>query len=206
MALHRDIFWVGRQWAVTGHGVQAVDQKQKSKFDIEASRLWEDDLLVVLSDQRWFNEEDFLAALSVARAKYPAAPGTAAARKKSAEESARAPVAPSKVTAKSEAKAESKIEPWKTEPLEPAMPDTKAKASKAPVAVVPAKPEPKPEPSKTPAAPAASKLAITSGPSQPTFTVKSRARKNRPAAQISMGAVGWPAKFTRMWRIRVNPR
>ena len=44
MALHRDIYWVGRQWAVTGYGMQAVDQKQKSKFDIEASRLWEDDL------------------------------------------------------------------------------------------------------------------------------------------------------------------
>ena len=45
MALHRDIFWVGRQWAVTGYGMQACDQKQKSKFDIEASRLWDDDVL-----------------------------------------------------------------------------------------------------------------------------------------------------------------
>ena len=36
MALHRDIFWVGRQWAVTGYGVQACDQKQKGQFDIEA--------------------------------------------------------------------------------------------------------------------------------------------------------------------------
>jgi len=23
MALHRDIYWVGRQWAVTGYGIQA---------------------------------------------------------------------------------------------------------------------------------------------------------------------------------------
>ncbi len=45
MALHRDIYWVGRQWTVTGFGLQAVDQKQKGKFDIEASRLWEDDVL-----------------------------------------------------------------------------------------------------------------------------------------------------------------
>ena len=59
MALHRDIYWVGKQWAVTGYGMQAVDQKQKSKFDIEASRLWEDDLLERLSDQRWFNVDDF---------------------------------------------------------------------------------------------------------------------------------------------------
>ena len=45
MALHRDIFWVGRQWAVTGYGVQACDQKQKGQFDIEAGRLWDDDEL-----------------------------------------------------------------------------------------------------------------------------------------------------------------
>ena len=45
MALHRDIYWVGRQWAVTGYGIQACDQKQKGQFDIEASRLWEDGVL-----------------------------------------------------------------------------------------------------------------------------------------------------------------
>jgi hypothetical protein len=28
MALHRDIYWVGRQWAVTGYGIQACDQKK----------------------------------------------------------------------------------------------------------------------------------------------------------------------------------
>ena len=44
MALDRDIHWVGRQWAVTGYGMQAVDQKLKGQFDIEASRLWEDGL------------------------------------------------------------------------------------------------------------------------------------------------------------------
>ena len=74
MALHRDIFWVGKQWAVTGYGMQAVDQKQKSKFDIEASRLWEDDLLENLSEQRWFNAEDFNAGLSIARGNRRAAP------------------------------------------------------------------------------------------------------------------------------------
>ena len=45
MALHRDIYWVGKQWAVTGYGVQACDQKKKGQFDIEASRLWEDGVL-----------------------------------------------------------------------------------------------------------------------------------------------------------------
>jgi len=74
MALHRDIFWVGRQWAVTGLGMQAVDQKQKSKFDIEIDRLWDDDLLDGLSAERWFNLEDFNKGLSVARARYPEPP------------------------------------------------------------------------------------------------------------------------------------
>ena len=67
MALHRDIYWVGRQWAVTGYGVQACDQKQKGKFDIEASRLWEDGLLESLRSEAWLNVEDFDKALAIAR-------------------------------------------------------------------------------------------------------------------------------------------
>src|ERR1700759_40099 len=126
MALHRDIFWVGKQWAVTGHGLQAVDQKQKSKFDIEASRLWEDDLLDGLSDQRWFNVDDFNAGLDVARAKYPEAPARAAARKK-AKESARSPVAPAQVESKAESKAAEKAEPK----ADPPKADVKAKTAKS---------------------------------------------------------------------------
>jgi hypothetical protein len=75
MPLHRQVFWVGRQWAVTGHGMQAVDQKQKSKFDIEVARLWDDDLVEGLSSERWFNLADFSAGLAIARARYPALPG-----------------------------------------------------------------------------------------------------------------------------------
>jgi hypothetical protein len=71
MTLHRDIYWVGRQWAVTGYGVQAVDQKQKGKFDIEASRLWEDDLLESIRAERWLNLDDFERALAVARKRFP---------------------------------------------------------------------------------------------------------------------------------------
>jgi len=44
MALHRDIFWLGRQRAVTGYGIQAVNKKLDMKFDIEASRLLEEGL------------------------------------------------------------------------------------------------------------------------------------------------------------------
>ena len=44
MPLHRDIHWIGRQWAVTGNGMQAVDQRLKGKYDIDIARLWDDDL------------------------------------------------------------------------------------------------------------------------------------------------------------------
>ena|SRR5437016_9541445 len=71
MALHRDIYWVGRQWAVTGYGIQACNQKQKSKFDIEASRLWEDGALEILRAEAWLNQEDFDKALEVAREHFP---------------------------------------------------------------------------------------------------------------------------------------
>ena len=74
MALHRDVYWVGRQWAVTGYGLQAVDQKQKGKFDIEASRLWEDGLLESLRDEKWRNLDDFEKALAVARKRFPEPP------------------------------------------------------------------------------------------------------------------------------------
>lgn len=67
--LHRDIFWLGRQWAVTGFGIQAVNQKLESKFDIEASRIWEDGLAVSMQSEPWFDAEDFAEALSVARSR-----------------------------------------------------------------------------------------------------------------------------------------
>jgi hypothetical protein len=71
MPLHSDIFWVGKQWAVTGYGIQACDQKQKGKFDIEVARLWDDDLLESLQAQKWLNSGDFDKALAIARERYP---------------------------------------------------------------------------------------------------------------------------------------
>jgi hypothetical protein len=79
MALHRDIYWVGKQWAVTGYGIQACDQKKKGQFDIEASRLWEDGVLEGLRAEQWLNHEDFDKALAAARKHYPEPPRTAAA-------------------------------------------------------------------------------------------------------------------------------
>jgi hypothetical protein len=71
MALHRDIYWVGKQWAVTGFGIQACDQRKKNQFDIEASRLWEDGVQETLRAEPWFNREDFDKALAAARKHYP---------------------------------------------------------------------------------------------------------------------------------------
>jgi len=206
MALHRDIFWVGKQWAVTGYGMQAVDQKQKSKFDIEASRLWEDDLLENLSDQRWFNADDFNAGLSVARAKYPEAPGKAALRKKAAVKgSAPAPVAPSKPAPQAESRVAPKVELKAELKAEPPKPDAKTRVTKTQASVEPAKPAPKVESAKPEAAPASSKLAFSGGSTTATLKIGSKARpRKRPPAQFNIRIEHWPAKFTRMWRVRIN--
>jgi hypothetical protein len=74
MALHRDIYWVGRQWAVTGFGVQAIDQRLKGAFDIEVSRLWEDDLAERMRAHAWLNVADFDKAVTVARTRFPEPP------------------------------------------------------------------------------------------------------------------------------------
>jgi hypothetical protein len=74
MALDRNIYWVGRQWAVTGLGVQAVDQRLKGAFDIEPSRLWEDGIAERMRAHAWLNAEDFNKAMSVARERFPAPP------------------------------------------------------------------------------------------------------------------------------------
>jgi hypothetical protein len=78
MALHRDIYWVGRQWAVTGYGIQACNQKQKGKFDIRASELWEDRVLESIRAETWLNVEDFEKALVVARKHFPEPAGKTA--------------------------------------------------------------------------------------------------------------------------------
>ena len=74
MVLHRDIYWVGRQWAVTGYGIQACDQKQKGQFDIEASLIWEDGVQEGTRALKWVNLEDFDKAIAAARKHYPEPP------------------------------------------------------------------------------------------------------------------------------------
>lgn len=76
MALHRDIFWVGRQWAVTGFGIQAVDQRLRGVLDVELARLWDDDFIAGRRAKPGLNIEDFDKALALARTRYPQAPET----------------------------------------------------------------------------------------------------------------------------------
>jgi hypothetical protein len=70
MALHRDILWIGRQWAVTGHGMQLIDQRLMGAFDIDVARLWDDDLAARMHAKEWLNAEDFDKGLAVARARH----------------------------------------------------------------------------------------------------------------------------------------
>ncbi|MGN1289072.1 MAG: hypothetical protein ACI4XG_21175 [Bradyrhizobium sp.] len=69
MPLHRDIHWLGRQWAVTGHGLQLINQKQMGYYDIEAARLWEARVSEVQS-KAWIDRPDFDKALEIARGKF----------------------------------------------------------------------------------------------------------------------------------------
>src|SRR3984893_3165968 len=71
MALHRDIYWVGRQWAVTGFGIQAIDQRLKGSFDIEVSRLWDEIVVERTRALAWLNAADFDKAIEIARARHP---------------------------------------------------------------------------------------------------------------------------------------
>ena len=70
MALHRDILWIGRQWAVTGHGMQLIDQRLMGAFDIEVAHLWDDDLIARMHAKEWLNTADFDKGLAVARARH----------------------------------------------------------------------------------------------------------------------------------------
>ena len=73
MALHRDIFWIGRQWAVTGYGMQLIDQRLMGAFDIEVAQLWDDDLIARMRAEAWLNAADFDKGLAVARTRHPQA-------------------------------------------------------------------------------------------------------------------------------------
>lgn len=74
--LHKDVYWLGRQWAVTGYGIQAVDQNHKMKFDIEASRIGANNLDEAMESEPWFDVEDFKEASRIARKRLEESPQT----------------------------------------------------------------------------------------------------------------------------------
>jgi hypothetical protein len=191
MPLHREVFWVGRQWAVTGHGMQAVDQKQKSKFDIEISRLWDEDLMERLSSERWFNLADFNEGLAIARVRYPEPPGRSRPKAKPA---------PSREMA-SPQQDSAAATPLKTVPkVEPAKAETASKQAGL-----------KPPPSV-----AATSTTDAGTPLQPETRrqtpLRSEPRKLTPeadlaksnAATFAMRVDGGCARFTTMWRVRIK--
>jgi hypothetical protein len=74
MALHRDIYWLGRQWAVTGYGLQAIDQRLRGVFDIESAKLWDQGVLDALRAHDWVNPIDLDNAIAATRKRYPEPP------------------------------------------------------------------------------------------------------------------------------------
>lgn len=76
VVLHRDVFWLGRQWAVTGYGIQAVSQKHNMKFDIDVSQIWNEDLDAPMREEPWFDTKDFAEAVERARQRAREAPTT----------------------------------------------------------------------------------------------------------------------------------
>ena len=148
MPLHRDIHWIGRQWAVTGHGVQLIDQKLQGFFDIEVSRLWDDVLVESMHAKEWLNAADFEKAIATARARYrqptdTQQPASALTRPREvAPPPAIEPVVPPAPAAKLEEPAAPR--PEKREPVEPpqAIAELQAPAVATPVSVVPPSPRP----------------------------------------------------------------
>jgi len=138
MALHRDIHWIGRQWAVTGHGMQLIDQKLQGFFDIEIDRLWDDDLIEGIHAKEWLNTADFDKGLAVARARYPQPPGAVTPSSQLTPPPAIEPVAPLPPVAK----------PIEPKPEAPKL-ETPRRETPKPVAATLAKPAPV-EPPKPP--------------------------------------------------------
>jgi hypothetical protein len=195
MPLHRDIFWVGRQWAVTGQGMQAVDQKQKSKFDIEISRLWDDDLLDGLSGERWFNLDDFSQGLAIARARYP-------------EPLHRAKPAPKIEPAKPEAGREVKGDvKGDVKPKTPSRAAAPGPANAGGSLQTPAR-QATPAPPRSSVSPLREGVSLQPSPSRPRSAPVKPVPEVEPAtpvvAKFAMRLEGGSAKFTPMWRIRIK--
>lgn len=172
MPLHRDIHWIGRQWAVTGHGVQLIDQKLQGFFDIEVSKLWDDVLIEAMHAKDWLNTADFEKALGIARARYQ---NPAGAQQPASAQPARA-VTPLREVAPAPA----------IEPVAPLPPVVKSAPPAAPKQDMPEPVKPPPAAVVLQAAAIASPPAPVPPPSAPTlFRMRCEGR----------------ARFVRPWRV-----
>jgi hypothetical protein len=146
MPLHRDIHWIGRQWAVTGHGMQLIDQKLQGFFDVEVSRLWDDILIESLHAKEWLNRPDFDKGLALARARYPQPASVVAPPAEVTRPPAIKPVAPIAEVAKPIApKPETPRAETRDEPSPSAATPAPAIAPPSPLPPIPKRDEPKPE-------------------------------------------------------------
>ena len=142
MALHRDIFWIGRQWAVTGHGMQLIDQRLEGAFDIEVIRLWDDDLIEGLRAKAWLKAEDFEKGLTVARTRHSQPSGAAAPEPVTAQVPEPDPIAPPLLAAKPEAPKFETAKPERPAAVQPSQPaEPQVLESPPPVTIEPPKQE-----------------------------------------------------------------
>ena len=142
MALHRDIFWIGRQWAVTGHGMQLIDQRLEGAFDIEAARLWDDDLIENLRAKTWLKAEDFDKGLAIARTRHPHPSGAAPPEPVTAQVPGPEPIASPLAAAKPEAPKFEAPKPERSAAVQPSQPaEPQVLESPPPVTVEPPKQE-----------------------------------------------------------------
>ena len=141
MALHRDILWIGRQWAVTGHGMQLIDQRLMGAFDIEVARLWDDDLIARMHAKEWLNAADFDKGLAVARTRHPQ-PQAGSTSVVAPPVPAIEPVAPPPPAAKPEVPKFETPKPERLAPVHPSHPvEPQMPESPPPVAIEPPKQE-----------------------------------------------------------------
>ena len=142
MALHRDIFWIGRQWAVTGHGMQLIDQRLEGAFDIDAARLWDDDLIESLRAKAWLKAEDFDKGLAIARTRHPQRSGEVPHVPVTAQAPGPEPIAPPLPAAKLEAPKFETPKPERPVAARPSQPaEPQVLESPPPVTVEPPKQE-----------------------------------------------------------------
>ena len=178
MPLHRDIHWIGRQWAVTGHGVQLIDQKLQGFFDMEASKLWSDALIDSMYAKEWLNTADFEKALAVARAKYPQGAGV--------------PLPPAPAPLPREIAAPLPVEPVAVPPA----PSPPAPPPAPPVAKSQVVESPKPEPNASIEPPSVRAELQTSA----TMPSAASELPTPPPSLLEMQCAGH-ARFVRPWRV-----